>query len=158
MDALSRLRWSEAGFNLVEMMVALMIIGVLTSIAIPIYLGAVERADDVAARASLHTAQVAGRQIAQDAPDYTAASVDALEEVEPSIQWVDAADPSLGPTVVSRDVVAGKLLLAAYSPTGTCFFLRDDPEGEVGRASLVGVERVDCTAENAITMVFEPTW
>ena len=154
---LSRLR-SEHGFNLVELMVCLLIMGVLLTIAIPIYLGAVERADDVAARASLHTAQVAGRQVVGDASGYVPASVGALEAAEPSLLWVERDEPSLGPTVVSQTVVAGDLLLAAYSPTGTCFFLRDDPDGQVGRASVIGVERADCTASHAVTATFSPTW
>lgn len=154
---LSRLR-SERGFNLVELMVSLLILGVLLTVAIPIYLGAVERADDMAARASLHTAQVAGRQVAGDALEYGAASLEALAAAEPSIRWVGRDEPSLGPTVVSQTVVAGDLLLAAYSPTGTCFFLRDDPEGQVGRASVAGVERADCTASHAVTATFSPGW
>jgi len=46
---LSRLR-SERGFNLIELMVSLLILGVLLTVAMPIFLGAVERADDKASR------------------------------------------------------------------------------------------------------------
>ena len=59
---------------------------------------------------------------------------------------------------MSHSVLAGNLLLAAYSPTGTCFFLRDDPDGQVGRASVAGVERADCTASHAVAVTFGPTW
>jgi prepilin-type N-terminal cleavage/methylation domain-containing protein len=156
-SAPSRLR-SERGFSLIELMVALMIMGVLLTVAIPIYLGAVERADDMAARASLHTAQVAGRTLLADGSGYEVVSLDALETAEPSVRWVDDEEPSLAPTIVSRAVVAHDLFLAAYSPTGTCFFLRDDPVTGVGRASLPGVERADCTALAAVGASFAPTW
>ena len=76
---------SERGFNLVELMVSLFIMGVLLTVAMPIYLGAVERADDVAARASLHTALLAGRQVVGGASEYGAESLEALEVAEPSI-------------------------------------------------------------------------
>lgn len=153
----SRLR-SERGFSLIELMVCLAIIGVLVTIAMPTYLGAVERADDAATRASLHTAQVTGRQVAQVTGGYEGVDIEALREAEPAVRWVGADEPSLGPTIVSARVVAGRLYLAAYSPTGTCFFLQDDPTGEVGRASATGVERADCTASHAAMASFAPTW
>jgi len=149
---------SQRGFSLIELMVCLLILGVLMTIALPIFLGAVERADDMAARASLHTAQVAGRMLIAGGAEYDDATLDALKDAEPSVRWVDRDEPSLGPTIVSRAVVANDLYLAAYSPTGTCFFVRDDPGAGIGRASLEGVERADCTAMAAVTASFEPTW
>lgn len=149
---------SQRGFSLIELMVCLLILGVLMTIALPIFLGAVERADDMAARASLHTAQVAGRMLIAGGAEYDDAALDALKDVEPSVRWVDRDEPSLGPTIVSRAVVANDLYLAAYSPTGTCFLVRDDPGAGIGRASLEDVERADCTAMAAVTASFEPTW
>jgi prepilin-type N-terminal cleavage/methylation domain-containing protein len=149
---------SERGFSLIELMVVLLILGVLITVAMPVFLGAVERADDRAARASLHTAQVAGRVVLAGETEYQDATLVALEEAEPSIRWVDRDEPSLGPTIVSRGVIANDLYLAAYSPTGTCFFVRDDPSTGIGRASLTGAERVDCTSSAAVTASFEPTW
>lgn len=149
---------SELGFSLIELMVCLLILGVLLTVAMPIYLGAVERADDMAARASLHTAQVAGRMLIAGGAEYGDATLEALKDVEPSIRWVDRDEPSLGPTIVSRAVVAGDLYLAAYSPTGTCFFVRDDPGAGVGRASRTGVQRADCTASVAMIASFGSTW
>jgi prepilin-type N-terminal cleavage/methylation domain-containing protein len=148
----------ERGFSLIELMVALLIMGVLVTVALPVYLGAVERADDMAARASLHTAQVAGRTLIAGGASYETASLEALEDLEPSVRWVDHDEPSLGPTIVSRAVVANDLYLAAYSPTGTCFVLHDDPGTGIGRASLPGVERADCTASVAVTASFGTTW
>jgi type IV pilus assembly protein PilA len=148
----------EGGFNLVEVMVCLAIVGVLVSIAMPTYLGAVERADDAAARASLHVAQVAGRAVAADAGGYTASILSRLEEAEPSIEWADADDPSRGPSVVSHAIIGQELVLAAYSPTGTCWFLRDHPDRGVERASTLGVDRADCTAMHGVGLSFGPTW
>ena len=50
-----RKRRSESGFTLIELMIVMAIIGLLSTIAIPIYLRAVKRAKEAVLREDLHT-------------------------------------------------------------------------------------------------------
>ena len=50
-----RKRRSESGFTLIELMIVMAIIGLLSTIAIPIYLRAVQRAKEAVLREDLHT-------------------------------------------------------------------------------------------------------
>jgi type IV pilus assembly protein PilA len=94
----------EEGFTLVELIVVVVILGVLVTIAVPTFLGARNRAQDSAAKASIRTAFTAGRIIFSTTDSYAAATLLELSDTETSLTWVDDVTVSPEPKVVSSDV------------------------------------------------------
>jgi len=147
------------GFTLIELMIVVLIIGVLVSIALPTFLGARDRAQDRAAQSSLRQALTVGRVVFSTDGDYAAATIPNLQAVDSSVKWQPETVPSLDPTVVSRDNAGGVLVLAAYSKSGICFFLRDDPPRDTRYGNLTGVAGTACYAANVgIVPSWNPTW
>jgi prepilin-type N-terminal cleavage/methylation domain-containing protein len=118
----------QDGFTLVELMVVVIIVAVLIAIGIPSYLGSRKNAHDRAAQASLITAEkVAHMVILEEGYIPGRAELLALlPTLEPSIDWIDHLDDSTDPRQVSIDDHNGglELALAAWSHSGSCFYLR----------------------------------
>jgi type IV pilus assembly protein PilA len=121
---------SEEGFTLIELMVVVLIIAILIAIAIPTFLGARQRAQDRAAQSSLRNGLTASKTIFTDQEDYRQATVAALGQVEPSLTFAVAATDSTGPNNLSVDSSAqSRIVLAALSKSGECFYISDDVTG-----------------------------
>jgi hypothetical protein len=45
-------------------------------------------------------------------------------------RWSDGTTSSTNPSTVSKDTTSGILYLAAFSQSGICFFLLDDPPND----------------------------
>jgi hypothetical protein len=86
---------------------------------------------DAEARDLLGRALVLAQGFAAGGTDLAEAGPIALTSAEPTILFVDG--PSTAPSIVSVDAVDGLWGAAVMGPSGTCYLVRLDADGEVAR-------------------------
>jgi prepilin-type N-terminal cleavage/methylation domain-containing protein len=133
---------ADHGFTMVELMVALLIMGILLALAVPTFLGTTAVADDRSAQANLTTVLTDARTLYQsNGQSYDVNGISnpvALAGQLTSAQLSLTFHPA-GPLIVGggsdslSDVSVGVssdgngLVLAAYSLPGNCFYVVDTP-------------------------------
>jgi type IV pilus assembly protein PilA len=128
---------ADAGFTLIELMVVLLIIAILLAIAIPTFLGVTGSANDRAAQSNLTNALTEVKALYQNSQTYLSTSLPqaTLNSSAPEFSWVQAGSTGCatqGTTCISEypvDVTGvgsgDGVILAAYSKTGTCWYVAD---------------------------------
>ena len=117
----------DDGYTLVELMVAVFVIGVLIAIALPVFLGARERVQNRAAQSDLRNAIATAKVVYADTEDYSAITIAEMSAVEPSITFVGASTASSianGYAVSFRVFNYGEVNVARLSESGTCYYMR----------------------------------
>lgn len=150
----------DDGFTLVEVLVVVLIIAVLLGIAVVTFLGASHAAQNRAAQSTGRQALGTAKALFGAAEDYTAATVSALEGAEPELDFVMGTESSDGPDLVSVDAPdEDTFIIAVYSRTGTCFFLRDEavPTGRGTTYAERSSNGSDCAATSPPS-TFTQSW
>ena len=165
----------DNGFTLTELVIAMVVLGVIASIAIPSFLGSRNNSYDKEAQSSIENVLKAAKFFYQNQGDFSDASsaqcgdstglAADLQKLEPGIDVVASSVSSTNSRIVSVQAVqtwdsTGGLLgcqgfyAVAYSSSGSCWAARIILEGKYlasGNASPVVVNAQTNTSNNAVT-------
>ena len=150
----SKLVGRESGFTLTELAVAMLVVGILASVAVPSFLGSRNNAFDKEAQNSIELAMNAALQLYQNQGDFSDASSagcgsDAsaallaadLQKIEPNVDMIGGATASSSARTVSVDarktfnsndesLGCQAFFATALSSSGTCWVARFTVEGK----------------------------
>ena len=148
----------ESGFTLTELAVAMLVVGILASVAVPSFLGSRNNAYDKEAQNSIELAMNAALQLYQNQGDFSDASsaqcgdssllAADLQKIEPNVDMIAAATASTSARTVSvtskqtwnsnNELLGCQAFFAtALSSSGTCWIARFTVEGKFFNAGSI---------------------
>jgi type IV pilus assembly protein PilA len=154
---------AESGFSLIELSVVLVILGILVAVALPMFLGARARAHDLTAKRMTVRAVKAARIIGTNDGTFSGVTTKALRQSEPEISWLGKSGKSTSGSEVSQYVPDAKttaqtFVAAAYSASGTCFFVQYTMTGATQYGWIPNTTTKKCYAGNAKKAAFGSHW
>jgi prepilin-type N-terminal cleavage/methylation domain-containing protein len=142
----------EGGFTLTELAVAMLVVGILSAIAVPSFLGARNSAFDKEAQSAVDAAMAAAKIHYAQYGDFSDADSDTcfqmsstlqndLQKIEPNLDFIHALQGSTGPRTVSvtgwvsynsafEELGCQVFYAAALSRSGSCWVGRITVEGK----------------------------
>lgn len=108
-------RRAQAGFTFVELLVAMIVLGLLAAAMIPSVLGQREKAEGASAQALLRTAAAGVEAAAIDGDGYTGLTTARLAATEPDVSWLATA----GARTPENEVSVTNLSPQGYTLTTT---------------------------------------
>ena len=142
----------ECGFTLTELAVAMLVVGILSAIAVPSFLGSRNSAFDKEAQAAVDAAMAAAKIHYAQHGDFSSSDSKTcghryslleqdLQKIEPNLDFIEPNDYSTGPRSVSvtafetfnsggEELGCQVFWAAALSRSGTCWFGRIAVEGK----------------------------
>jgi len=136
---------SEDGFSLIELMTVVLVIAVLLAIAIPMFLGAENRAGDRAAQANVHHALLAEHIVFTDNETFSTSNA-VLRAAEPRLIYVPGVPIKNSAEVyVGMNATGDTIVVGVQSLSGKCFWARE-PSATPTRWNT----STDCSAPPAV--------
>ncbi len=154
----SKLVGRESGFTLTELAVAMLVVGILASVAVPSFLGSRNNAYDKEAQNSINLAMNAALGLYQNQGDFSDANTAQcgdssqlaadLQKIEPNVDVIAAATASTSARTVSvtskqtwnsnNELLGCQAFFAtALSSSGTCWIARFTVEGKFFNSGYV---------------------
>jgi prepilin-type N-terminal cleavage/methylation domain-containing protein len=148
----------ESGFTLTELAVAMLVVGILASVAVPSFLGSRNNAYDKEAQISINLAVNAALSLYQNQGDFSDANTAQcgdssqlaadLQKIEPNVDMISAATASTSARTVSvtskqtwnsnAELLGCQAFFAtALSSSGTCWIARFTVEGKFFNAGNI---------------------
>lgn len=118
---------ARAGFTFVELLVAMVVLGLLAALAIPSFLGTRDQATGASAQSLLRMGATAMESAAVEPEGYAAITTADLAATEPGVVWTTEAGALAGSDAITVSAVGpGGYTLATVSDSGVVYELVKD--------------------------------